>query len=212
MSSTRDVLATAMGYDRTATSQSLGYVFNRLGVWDTPDVTRAALGELEIDETLPTPEFPEVWACGMHGDTYRDARGRLHVLYFFRGAETQGRQCLRHAIIDNGRLVNIVTLPPSLDRCFALADAMPPAYGRIIQDTTGRFYLIGTAAIVPADSADGTQLGDPVPLDLGGHVGEYSGIAIAAPRSGTRLADEVDAVFPTNKGKSVVYLRICLRN
>lgn len=206
---TRDVLAKSMGYDKAATSHSLGYVFNRVGIWETPDAARTTFGELQVDETAPTTEFPEVWASGTSCDTYRDTRGRLHVLYFFRGPETQGRLCLRHAIIENGKKIKTVTLPESLNRCFS-APGGPASrlFSRIIQDTAGRFYLIGTTAIVPAGATDGTELGAPVPLDLRGHAVEYSGMALAAPRGGTPLADVVDAVFPSDQGKSVVYVRI----
>lgn len=210
--STRDVLAKAMGYDKTATSHSLGYVFNRLGVWETSNLAKAPPGELQIDETVPTAEFPEVWACGSSGDTYRDTWGRLHVLYFFRGPETRGRVCLRHAIVENGKLARTVTLPESLNRCFTVAPELADwLFCRIIQDAAGRFYLIGTTAIIPADADDGTRLGEPVPLALKDFKVEYSGIALAAPRGGTPLADVVDAVFPTDQGKTVVYVRMRLR-
>ena len=214
-SSTRDVLARTMGYDKTATSHSLGYVFNRLGIWETGDVARLPLGELQVDETVPTAEFPEVWACGLSCDTYRDTRGRLHVLYFFRGPETRGKHCIRHAIVETGGLVKTVTLPPELDACFAAAgpagEKTNPSYCRMIQDTAGRFYLIGTTAIVPAGATDGTELAAAVPLDLGGHAVEYSGMALASPRGGTLLADVVDAVFPSDQGRSVVYVRIQIK-
>lgn len=55
---------------------------------------------------------------------------------------------------------------------------------------------------------DGTELGEPVSLDLRGHAVEYSGMGIAAPRGGTPPGDVVDAVFPADKGKTVVYVRI----
>lgn len=210
--STRDVLAKVMGYDKTATSHSLGYVFNRLGVWETPDAARAPFGELQLDETVPTAECPEVWACGVSGDAYRDTRGRLHVLYFFRGPETRGRLCLRHTVVANGKVVKTVSLPESLNRCFSVPGGPESwLFSRLIQDTAGRFYLIGPAAVIPAGATDGTELGEPVPLDLGGHAVEYSGIALAAPRGGTPLADVVDAVFPADKGKTIVYVRIRLR-
>jgi hypothetical protein len=211
-SSTRDVLATSMGYGKAATSHSLGYVFNRLGIWETPDVVDSPLGELQVDETVPTPEFTEVWACGVSCDTYRDTRGRLHVLYFFQGPESRGRMCLRHAIADNGKLVKTVTLPAALDPCFTVADLREPwRFCRMTQDTAGRFYLIGTKVIIPADAEDGTELDEPVPLDLRGHVIERPGFSIAAPRSGTPLGDTVDAVISTDQGMGVVYVRIRLR-
>lgn len=64
---------------------------------------------------------------------------------------------------------------------------------------------------MPAGATDGTELGEPVPLDLRGHAVEYSGMALAAPRGGTPLADVVDAVFPADKGKTVVYVRIQIK-
>ena len=208
-SSTRDVLAKSMGYGQTATSHSLGYVFNRVGVWETPDAAGAPLGELQVDEAVPTAEYPEVWASGTSCDTYRDTRGRLHVLYFFQGPPTRGRLGLRHAIIDQGRLVKTVTLPQTLNQYFMVANLPPPwLYGRIIQDTAGRFYLIGPKAIVPAAADDGTRLGEPMPLDLPGHVIESPGFSIAAPRGGTPLSDMIDGVISTDGGTSVVYLRM----
>jgi len=140
---------------------------------------------------------------------YRDTRNRLHVLYFIQGPQTQGRIVLRHAVVEQGKLVKTVTLPAALNRCFMIADMSEPwHYCRIIQDTAGRFYLLGATAIIPAYSEDGTDLGEPVPLDLRGHGIERPGFTIAAPRGGTQLSDTVDAVFSTDKGMSVVYAGI----
>ncbi len=153
-----------------------------------------------------------MWACGTSCDSYRDTRGRLHALYFFQGPESRGQPCLRHAIADKGKLVKTATLPAALNCYFTASDMGAPwHFCRMIQDTAGRFYLLGTTAIIPADAEDGTELGEPVPLDLGGHAVEYSGLSIAAPRGGTPLADFVDAVFPSDHGKSVVYVRIRIK-
>lgn len=212
---TRGVKTELMGYDKAATTHSLGYVYNHIAMWSTEDVASKPTAELAIDESLPTPEFPLVWACGTCVDSYLDTQGRMHVLYFFVGPETKGKYCIRHAIVEKGRIVKTVTLPPELDACFTAGSPAGgkanPSYCRMIQDTTGRFYLIGTTAIIPAGAEDGTQLGEPVPLDLKGHTVEYSGMGLAAPRGGTPLADFVDGVFPSAAGKQVVYVRIRLR-
>jgi hypothetical protein len=210
--STRDVPTEAMGYAQSATSHLLGFVFNRSGLWETDDVATKPMNEIQIAEAVPTREFPEVAANGACVDTYRDTRGRMHVLYFFMGPETKGKQHLRHSIVERG-VVRTVELPEATEPCFTLPDAPEPKrpqFCRIFQDAAGRFYLLGTTAIIPADAEDGTKLGKPVPLDLDGHAVEYSGISIAVPRGGTPPADFVDGVFPTDQGRKVVYLRIQL--
>jgi hypothetical protein len=214
--STRDVLTKDMGYDKSATGHSLGYVFNRVGLWTTDDVLKKPTAELQIDESVPTKEFPEVAACGTCVDSYLDTKGRMHVLYYFLGADTKGQQRIRHAVVENGRILKTVQLPAETNACFAGPGdkaGAKPTFCRMIQDAAGRFYLLGTTAIIPAaaDSEDGTALGRPVPLDLKGYPVEYSGIAVAAPRGGTPLADAIDCVFPTAAGKKVVYCRIRLR-
>ena len=82
---------------------------------------------------------------------------------------------------------------------------------RIIQDTTGRFYLLGATAIIPTEGEDSTKTGMPVPLAFGGLKVWYPGITIAAPRAGTPLADFVDCVFPVDEGRKIFYARIQLR-
>jgi hypothetical protein len=212
--STRDVLASKMGYDQSATSHLLGFVFNRVGYWTTDDVFGKLTSELQIDESIPTKEFPEAVANGTCVDSYIDTRGRMHVLYAFSGAQTQGKQRIRHAAVENGRILKTVQLPEEFNACFAGPpdkDKDKPTFCRLIQDGAGRFYLLGSTAIVPADSEDGTTLGRPVSLDLKGYAVEYSGIAITSPRGGTPPADFVDGVFPAGDGKKVVYCRIRLR-
>ncbi len=118
---------------------------------------------------------------------------------------------MRHAVMEKGRVTKTVELPDALSDTLRLPSGADQLYCRIIQDTAGRFYLITPRALVPCDSTDGTKPGTPVPLDLKGHEPEYSGIALAAPRGGTPLADAVDCVFPADKGKKVVYIRVTLK-
>jgi hypothetical protein len=212
--STRDVLWHAMGYEKSSTGHSLGYVFNRVGYWTTDDVVKKPMTELQVAESIPSKEFPEVQACGTCVDTYLDTKGRMHVLYFFLGPDTKGKQYIRHSIVENGRVARMVQLPEAISGHFVgpgEKDKDRPKYCRMLQDSTGRFYLLGATAIVPADSEDGTTLGKPVPLDLKNYKVEYSGIAVAAPRGGTPPADVVDGVFPTDDGRRVVYIRIRLK-
>jgi hypothetical protein len=222
--SNRNVPFKDMGYTRESTFHPFGYVFNRMALWTTEDVGAAPMRELQIAESVPSAEYPEVAACGSCVDSYIDTHGRLHALYFFLGPETKGRQRLRHSIIQNQKVVKTVELPDDISGSFSWLEDRP-RYGRIIQDTGGRFYLLGTKAIVPADSDDGTVLDKPIPLDLKGYQVEYSGMALAAPRGGTPLADFVDAVFPSGAiqgepavnvlpagaGTKVVHVRIRLK-
>jgi len=212
--STRDVLSRTMGYEKSSTTHSLGYVFNRVGYWATDDVFQKPMIELQVDESIPSKAFPEVWACGTCVDTCVDSRGRTHVLYYFLGPETHGRQVIRHAIIEKGRIAKMVELPDEIGEHFIEfreRSKRRPTYCRLLQDSTGRFYLLGTTAVIPADSEDGTVLGNPVLLDLKGYKVEYSGIAVSAPRGGTPVADVVDCVFPANGGRQVVSFRLRLR-
>ncbi|MBA4387322.1 MAG: hypothetical protein C0404_05030 [Verrucomicrobia bacterium] len=210
--STRDVLSPALGYKKSSTTHSLGYVFNRLGYWTTDDVFRKPMIELQVDESVPSKEYSEVWACGTSVDTYVDTKGRTHVLYFFMGPDTRGKQFIRHAVVENGKVVKMVQLPEELSQYFVGAgEKDKPKFCRMLQDSTGRFYLLGTTAIIPSDSEDGTKPGKPVPLELNDHMVEYSGIAVSSPRGGTPPSDIIDCVFPTAGGKQVVYFRLRLR-
>jgi len=214
LTSTRDVPFQSMGYADSSTRHSLGFVFNRVGCWSTADVHSRQLSEITVAESVPTTDYPEAAANGASVDTYRDTKGRLHVLYVFMGAETLGRQHIRHAVIENGKVIKTVQLPDEIEHCLVLSDAPErdrPQFCRLLQDAEGNFYLLGTTAIIPADSEDGTSLGKPVPLDLHGYKVEYSGISIAAPRGGTPRANYVDGVFPTDQGRKVIYFRIQLK-
>ena len=207
--STRDVLWATMGYQKPP-GWPHDYVFNRTGYWSTPNVETNATTELQVAESIPSSEYPAVETRNTCVDSYIDDRGRTHVLYVFRGPETLGEQYIRHSIVENGAVTKTVQLSGQI-RPFFQMPSSPAQFCRLIQDTAGRFYMIGTTAVIPCDSDDGTMPGEPMPMDLSGYIVEYSGISIAAPRGGTPLTDFVDGVFPTGGGTQVVYVRIRLR-
>jgi hypothetical protein len=92
-------------------------------------------------------------------DSYLDTQGRLHVLY----VDTNTGDA-HHAIIQNGQVIKDVPVK------------VPDPYrDRILQDTSGRFYLLGMhkdCSILSIQAGtdsdtDGTHLAPPVSLDLG---------------------------------------------
>lgn len=134
-------------------------------------------------------------------DAYLDTLGRLHVLYV---DEADGG--LHHAILQGGVVVKDVNVQD---------DVLDNYKARLIQDTAGRFYLISMSGnalrVVPTANGDtdGTRLGTPVDLSLGSHSLEGTGsFRIAAPRTGTALADYVDGHYQSNG--SIVYFRVRL--
>jgi len=201
---TQDVLWQDLGYAKPA--GAFAYVFSGVTAWLSPQAVKEALQPTLVREEAPTPAFPFVQCSSAQGDAYTDTRGRLHVLYWLRGPSTKDYQRTRHAIIDRGRVVKDVELPVDTGH-----------YSRIIQDATGRFYILSagegssTLEVYPAVSEDGTALGPPIRLDLHGHRVTYFGLAVAAPRCGVPLADYVDGVFPSGAGASWVYFRVRLR-
>ena len=64
--------------------------------------------------------------------------------------------------------------------------------------------------VYPAISGDGTVLGNPTILSMGGHRLRYSGFAATEPRSGARSSDRVDLVFPSGR-RSQVWVHLALR-
>ena len=178
------------------------YVFDSVGYWNIQDAKKKSAPEyLKIKQALQAD--CEWLYCSALGDAYVDTRGRMHILYKYQCDETQDQRTYRHAVVAEGRVVKDVEHAREIGEL-----------QRIIQDTKGRFYVISSRAkaIYPALCEDGTILGEPVPLDLGSYEAEYSGISLAVPRCGVRLADYVDCVFPSGGYKQWVYCRIRLRN
>lgn len=196
--STRDVLWQTLNLKRP--EQAFNYVFNAIKYWHSSDTLQAPLTELRINEARPTATYPDV-LCNAQLDAYVDTQWRTHVLYTYRGDQTQGKQTVRHAVLEAGQVIKDVALPEQ-----------GGSFWRIIQDTKGRFYLLASQGLVfAATSEDGTALGAPVVMDLHGYAVEYSGITLAAPRCGVPLADWVDAAFPSGHEKQWIYFRLRLR-
>ena len=199
--STRDVKWETLGYLKP--EGAFGYAFNAIGLWHTPRLIDEPLQSLLVREEPPSKGFLDV-LCSGQVDAYMDTEGRTHILYWLGGASAQGRSENRHAIVVDGCVTRDVRLPGTMWQ-----------YYRVVQDTTGRFYLIRATernlVVYPATSDDGPQLGTPTWLYLPGYNIVYSGQAIGAPRGGVPLADYVDGVFPSGEGEKWVYFRIRLR-
>jgi len=203
VTATRDVLWKELGYQKPP--GQFDYVFNAVGSWNSPNAAKLPLTPLLVREEAPSRDFPIVECSNAQGDSYRDTRGRLHVLYEIRGPSTRDQERTRQAVLYQGKVIKDVEMPFTWG-----------TYSRIIQDRRGRFYILSAREggsvinVYPSLSDDGTVLGVPTPLDLKGYHLTYFGLALAAPRCGTALADDVDGVFPAGKGKKWVYFRVRL--
>lgn len=198
--STRDVRWESLGYTKLA--GAFDYVFNAVKCWSSPDALHVPLQELLVREEKPSAQFPDPY-CDAQTDAYVDTKGRLHILYWRSGQNTEGRTETRHAMLENGKLIQDVPLPPDAGH-----------YCRITQDARGRFCLITADAdklvVYRAATEDGLAWGPPVQLALKGYTLTYSGIALAAPRCGTPLSNTIDGVFPAGKENQWVYFRLRL--
>ena len=143
----------------------------------------------------PTEEYP--WAqCHAYSDNYLDAEGRMHILYLLNGEATEGAFVLHHAVVAaSGKLLHDVALPKEAGlNC------------RLVQDSAGCFYLLGSEGLLYPAGHDGVTLADPTSLDLGGHrVGWY---AVSVPRAGSAPCDTMDVVFNANGGRTWVYCQL----
>ena len=199
--STRDVKWEALGYKKP--ENAFDYAFNAIGLWHTLHLADEPLQRLIVREEAPDDRFLNVF-CNAQADAYVDTARRTHILYWVQGPSTGGRKENRHAIVENGCVARDVLLPGATW-----------LYFRLVQDTTGRFYLIGATdyylLVYPATSEDGLEFGPRTRLHLSGYRIVYSGQAIGAPRGGVPLADYVDGVFPSGEGDRWVYYRVRLR-
>jgi hypothetical protein len=176
---------------------------NRLSMWSTPNSASVPLTSAVVHEEKVTEKYGTPWTTNDNaGDSYVDTKGRLHVIYLVQGESTQGAWVMHHAIFENGQLLKDVNTP--------IGGA------KMIQDTQGAFYYVcwdGNTALTVYKATDeyGLQVGDPVRLPLQGYKVGLS-VFLAAPRSGTALADYVDGVFQTDEPTPKwVYVRIRLR-
>lgn len=195
--STRDVRWEVLGYERP--EGVFAYAFNALGFWRSVRADREPLLKAASLVEEPSKDYPNAF-CNSQSDAYLDTQGRVHVLYRRAGASTGGAMQSRHAVFSSAGTV--------------LADERIPAgagpFCRIFQDDRGRFYLLGSSAIIYPVSGTDFTAGPGTPLDFQGYEVEYSGFGVAAPRTGTRSANVADVVFPSGGGRLWVYCRILL--
>jgi hypothetical protein len=193
---TVDVLWYVLGLCKPSPSMSGDYAFNSFGYWYTPDHISTPISFTKIKEAVQD-DCEMVY--GFAFDSYEDTSGRTHVLYRF---IDDGQDNMRHAVIQNGTLVNDVNLPVEV----------PDVIGqvRIFQDTLGKFYILCPDRIYPALSEDGTVLNEPIMLDFAGS--NVGAIFVAVPRTGTPISDFIDGVFTSTTGSGDLrYFRINLR-
>jgi hypothetical protein len=102
-------------------------------------------------------------------DTYIDTEGRTHILYVDNGIG-------HNVIVQNGTITKDV--PLQVEDGYKVS---------MIQDTTGKFYLLdlngATLDVYPASTSDtdGTQFGSPVALSLGQYPSCSDGSSYQAP-------------------------------
>jgi hypothetical protein len=135
-------------------------------------------------------------------DAYRDLSGHVHVLYTVQGPDTHQVITGHHAILANGTVTKEVSV----------ADGYCPNEARIVQDATGRFYVLsqcGGRSLTwwLAGTADGTSLHMRRELRLQTRLSTYD--YLATPRAGTEVADYLDLVYPASHGR-LIYVRVQL--
>lgn len=147
-------------------------------------------------------------------DGYEDANGRIHILYSMHSSQNNCAYEGYHAIVQNGQIVKNVKVGIPYEN-----------YGRIIQDTKGRYYFFsvlthanyGNQCVMYLQSGldgdtDGTQLSGVqiIPLNVANDCSNLQNHFIASPRHGTTLADYVDGVLATDHGYRSLYYRLRL--
>ncbi len=207
----RDVLWTVLG--QVPKDGTSAYAFNAIGYWHADGSSADEFKRIIVHEEAPTETHPQPDTFNNYkGDAYRDALGRVHVVYVLRGAGTGGEEQLWHAIIEDEEVIHNGRLPVAGGRG-----------GVLSQDTQGRLYLLTYAmngspndslAVYAAEDETGTLWSAPVHISLGGRVVRYSGITLATPRGGTQLTDFIDGAFPAGDNYNSpewVHFRLRLR-
>ena len=147
-------------------------------------------------------EFPRSndFIIAQADDTYVDTRGRTHVLYM--DIQNGGS---RQALLQNGRIIQDSLVPN-------------PNYWwmRVVQDTTGKFYLItmngGYLTVYPAapGDTDGTHFAPGVNIPLRIPYSDCQAPHLAVPRGGTPLSDTIDGFYESGSCETLVYFRLQL--
>ena len=179
------------------------YVWDRINYWHTDNLLSQSFQQLQV-ASYPQPSGTNGYVNVFNQDAYLDTQGRTHILYSVQAPSTGQQIVGHHAIVQNGSVVKDVTL----------ANGYCPNETRMIQDTTGQFYVLShcgsTLYVWPGDSVDGTQLGAPVSLDVSAYPVD-SWFWLAAPRGGSPVADYVDGVYSANNDTQLIYFRVRFR-
>jgi hypothetical protein len=195
LEATRDVVWEAMNYRQPP--GKFRYMFNGIGVWkarpfDGPLVRTSLL------EEFPTEQTPYVLCAGMN-DAYMDTEQRLHVLSRRQSERTGGTEIRFHSIFDQEGML--------------LADMqMDPDYGmfcRIFQDKRQRYFLLGSTGLLSLLDAASWEARESVIIDLKDNPVLYSGFGLAVPRTGSKLSDTMDVVYPSGEyGERWMYFQL----
>jgi hypothetical protein len=195
----RDVLRPELGYP---SSEGFNYIFNAIKYFYVEDINNPKLRQLLVSQVTPKNNFDYdiTYLC----DTYADTNGRIHILYdnLYEG--------MHHLIIQDGAIKKDIRI-----------DIGNSIKMRIVQDTTGRFYIIAVdnnaLKVYPGsrEDTDGTQLDPVVSLNISQHPGctDYDfcmSPTLTVPRNGHALQDYVDGVY--GNFAKVIYFRVQLRN
>jgi len=174
------------------------YVFNAIGLWHIDNFHTQDFKQTFFMEEAPTLEYPNV-LLNAQTDVFMDRDDRLFILYRLQGPSTQGKLQRRMACMspEAGKMYFDIELPDDTGK-----------YCRLVQSGSGGFYLLGSSGIIYSAGKDGKTFNDPVYIDLGGYHVEYSGFSVSTRRTGTRIENVVDVIFPTNGGKIWMYFNI----
>jgi len=197
LESTRDVVWEAMNYRHPA--GRFRYMFNGIGVWIARPFDSQLVRTVNIEE-FPTAETPYVYCAGIN-DAYFDTDKRLHVLSRRESERTNGIELSYHSIFDyEGTLLSEREMSPSYG-----------IRGRFFQDAHKRYYIIGDSGLLCLLDENSWIARDSVYIDLAGYEVRYSGYGMTVPRTGSKLSDTPDFVFPSGElGNLWLYFKLDL--
>jgi hypothetical protein len=196
--STRDVRWQTLGYKQPP--NTFDYVFNAFRYWTAVSINHP-LRELVSVEESPTLEFPFA-DCRAMNDVYIDSDSMMHILYTRQGKSTNGVFKRYHAIYkNNGTSVYDGELNIRKGR-----------YCRIFQDKNHRYFILDDNGMIYLLDKEGKVPVDSVQIDLNNYPVNYAGYGLSVPRTGSKLSNMMDVVFPSHEGRYYVYFRLILDN
>ena len=196
MVSTRDVRWEVLGYKQPP--NRFAYVFNAFRYWKVKNIDQP-LEELVFLEEVPTPDYLYV-NCRAMNDVYLDSKSNMHILYTREGKSTNGVFKRFYGIYSqDGSLLHQTELPNSEGK-----------YCRIFEDINHRYFIIDDNGLLYHLDRDNYIAIDSVRIDLKEFSVNYSGYGLAVRRTGTKLSNQMDVVFPSHNGSYYVYFRLDL--